>query len=309
MPTLEPNLMAPAAPTWPLLVRWLAWPLGLTTAAVAAWLLNRDAGLAMPLQVAAMVAALLLVVLAERIAPFRRDWQRGRRGERCTDITSMVVLMALADPLVKRGLLPLVASVTVPYVGNGGGLGWFPTGWPIAAQLALAAVIAEFGQYWMHRGAHTLRWMWGVHGFHHNPTRMYWLNGFRANPLNMIWHQLAGLGVLVAIGTPPAVVQMLVLFGTAVAVFQHANADLRYGGWNLVFATADNHRWHHATGDGVPQVNFGTTLMLWDQLFGTYQRGSGAPRAVGVDAGAPRATGYWSGMSEAMNNALRRPAA
>jgi len=305
MHALDQNTSTPSVPTLQFLLRWFAWPFGLALAAVAAWLLNDDPARAMPLQMATMVTAVLLVVLAERIVPFRREWQRGGRSERRTNLTSMMVLMALADPLVKRGLLPLIASATVPFVGAGGGFGWFPTHWPIVAQLLVAAVIAEFGQYWMHRAAHNARWMWGVHGFHHNPTRIYWLNGFRVNPLNMIWHQLAGLGVLVAIGTPPVVVQMLILIGTVVVVFQHANADLRFGRWNLVFGTADLHRWHHATGRGAPQVNFGTVLMLWDQVFGTYRIGQGAPRCVGVDAGAPCASGYLSGMNEAMRNALR----
>lgn len=303
MQAIEQKLPAARAPTLQFVFRWFAWPLGLVIAAGAAWALSRDTRLALPLQMATMLLSVLLVVLAERIVPFRREWQHGSRAERRTDITSMVVLMAFADPLVKRGLLPLVATATVPLIGADAGLAWFPAGWPVAAQLVLAAVIAEFGQYWMHRGAHSVRWMWGVHGFHHNPTRLYWLNGFRVNPLNMIWYQLAGLGVLVAIGTPAVVVQMLILFGTVVVVFQHANADLRFGGWNLVLGTADLHRWHHAAGRDAPQVNFGTVLMVWDQLFGTYRSGQGAPHAVGVDAGPAQATGYLSGMREAMRNA------
>lgn len=287
------------------LLRWLAWPAGLASAGVAAWVLGRDPSAAMPAQMATMAVALLLVLAAERMVPLRGDWREGSTAERRIDITSMAVLMAVADPLVKRGLLPLIASASVPLLGADAGLGWFPAHWPLPLQLALAAVIAEFGQYWLHRGAHHWRWMWGAHGFHHNPVRIYWLNGFRVNPLNMVWHQLAGLGVLVAIGTPPVVVQMLILFGTVIVVFQHANADLRYGGWNRVFGTADLHRWHHATGAAAAQVNFGTVLMLWDQVFGTYRGGQGMPPAVGVDAGAPRATGYLSGIGEAMRNAFR----
>lgn len=286
------------------LLAGLAWPAGLAVAAAAAWGLSLDPSLATPLQMATMIAAVLLVILAERVVPFRQAWREGSSTERRIDITSMAVLMAAIDPLVKRALLPLLASLSVSWLHIGGAPGWFPAAWPWPLQLALAAVIAEFGQYWMHRGAHTLRWMWGVHGFHHNPTRIYWLNGFRVNPLNMVWHQLAGLGVLVVIGTPPVVVQMLMLFGTVAAVFQHANADLRYRGWNRLFSTADLHRWHHATGPGAAQVNFGAVLVLWDQVFGTYRHGADAPEAVGVDAGAPSARGYVSGLGEALRNAF-----
>lgn len=291
------------------LLHWWTWPLALSLACVAAWLLNRDPGQAAALQMAMMLGAVLLVVLAERVVPLRPDWQRGSRAEVRTDLTSMVVLMAAADPIVKRGLLPLVATLGVPLLVADGGPAWFPTHWHLVPQLILAAVIAECGQYTIHRAMHSVRWMWGLHGFHHNPTRIYWLNGFRANPLNMILHQLAGHGVLVAIGTPAPVVQMLILFSTVGAVFQHANADLRYAGWNWVFSTADLHRWHHATGALSPQVNFGGLLTVWDLVFGTYRRAHGMPAAVGVDAGAPRAVGYIAALGEAMQNARQRQSA
>lgn len=296
---VHPALAAP--------LRWLAWPLGMAVAGAAAWWLAREPALAPALQFGALLAAVGIALLAERLLPFRRRWAQGPASERRIDASSLAVLMALADPLVKYGLLPLIANLASAWFATRGGAGWFPVTWPLPLQLLLAAVVAEFGQYWMHRGAHHFRWMWAAHGFHHNPERLYWLNGFRVNPLNLVWHQLAGLGVLVAIGTPTVVVQMLVIFATVVAVFQHTNADLRFGGWNLVFGTADLHRWHHDAGPGARQVNFGNVLMLWDQLFGTYRRG-GAPVAVGVDAGPPRASGYLRGLVEAMRNAYRRQA-
>ena len=306
MPAAQEALPATWKPGLQFFARWLIWPLGLSSAVLAAWLLSRHPDWALPLQMATMVASVLLVVLAERAVPMRQDWRHTPALERRTDLRSMAVLMTVADPLIKRGLLPLIASVLAPAAGAGGALGWFPSHWPLAAQVALAAAVAEFGQYWMHRASHSQRFMWGVHGFHHQPSHLYWLNGFRVNPLNMVWHQLAGLGVLVALGTPAVVVQMLILIGTVVSVFQHANADLRYGGWNRVLGTADLHRWHHATGPGATQANFGTVLMLWDQLFGTYRREPEGPRLVGVDTGVPLATGYLSGMREAMHNARRQ---
>jgi sterol desaturase/sphingolipid hydroxylase (fatty acid hydroxylase superfamily) len=132
-------------------MRWCTWPLALTIAAAAAWLLHRHPEQAMALQMATMLAAVLLAVLAERMIPLRRDWQQVSRAERRTDITSMAVLMLLADPIVKRGLLPLVATIVVPLIGTDGTHGWFPEQWPLVVQLLLAAVIAEAGQYAVHR--------------------------------------------------------------------------------------------------------------------------------------------------------------
>jgi ornithine lipid hydroxylase len=309
MPTIRPTITTPYTSPVQRLLHGFCWPLALAMAAAAAWALHRNPDQAMALQMATMLAAVGLAMLAERVLPLRRDWQQGSHAERRTDLTSLLVLMAVADPIVKRGLLPLVATITVPFAAADGGLAWFPTQWPLVLQLALAAVIAEFGQYGVHRAMHSVRWLWGLHGFHHNPTRIYWLNGFRAHPLNMVAHQLAGLGALVAIGTPATVVQMLILFSTVASVFQHANADLRYAGWNQIFSTADLHRWHHAAGAEACQVNFGGLLTLWDRVFGTYRRGDDMPRLVGVDAGAPQARGYLAALGEAMRNALAKRAA
>lgn len=294
------------------LIRWGAFPAGLAVAALAALALHHRWMPAMAVQMAAMVAAVLLVVIAERRLPFRAAWRVAPSAERRVDITSMAVLMLFADPLSKMTLLPLVASLAATAAaaiaeagGRPLGLGLFPAALPLPLQLLLAAAVAELGQYGTHRAAHGVRWMWAMHGFHHNPARVNWLNGFRVNPLNLLWHQLAGLGLLVALGAPEPVIQMLIAFGTVVAVFQHANADLRLDGWNRLLSTADLHRWHHAAGHAQGQCNFGAVLMLWDHVFGTYRRHDAAPAVVGVDGFEPKAAGYLAGLREAARMAWR----
>lgn len=285
-------------------VRHLAWPLALLVAAAASAGVAIDPERAMTLQLVTLLAAVAIAVLAERLVPFRPAWRRGSASERRIDLTSLAWVMAVVDPLAKHALLPLVAGLVTPWLAVHGGAGWFPQTWPLPLQLLLAVLVAELGQYAMHRAAHRVRWLWAAHGFHHNPERLYWLNGFRVHPLNLLWHQLAGLGLLVALGTPAQVVQMVVPWATVVAVFQHVNADLRFSGWNRLFGTADLHRWHHDAGPGARGVNFGNVLMVWDQLFGTYRQG-GAPERVGVDSGPARAPGYLAALREAWRQAWR----
>lgn len=287
------------------LLRVAAFPAGLVIAALAAAGIHAQWAPTMALQFGAMLAALALAGLAEHRLHFRAAWKKRAPGEAGTDLTSMLVLMMAVDPLVKRLLLPMVASAAITLVQPFGGFGWFPQGWPVLLQLVLAAVIAEFGQYWMHRAGHRVRWMWAVHAFHHQPQRIDWLNGFRVNPLNMVWHQLAGLGVLVVLGAPEPILQMLVVLSTVVAVLQHANADLAYGPWNRLFSTADLHRWHHAAAAGEGQVNFGGLLVLWDQLFGTYRREQHAPAAVGIAGRPPRVHRYLGGMLDLLRTVPR----
>jgi sterol desaturase/sphingolipid hydroxylase (fatty acid hydroxylase superfamily) len=298
-------LRAPAvASAWRSVLRWTTFPAALALASLAAVVLHNGGLPAMPVQMATMLGALALVWMAERALPYRLSWREPPGAQRRVDLTSLAVLMALADPFIKRALLPLVASLAVSL--GAAGSTWFAAALPLPLQVALALVIAELGQYAAHRAGHRVRWMWAVHGFHHNPTRLHWLNGFRVNPLNLVWHQLAGLGVLVLIGAPEPVLQSVIAFGTVVGIFQHVNADLRFDGWNRVFSTADQHRWHHAADAGVAQCNFGAVLMLWDQVFGTYRRERRSPTRVGVAGFEPVARGYLAGLVEAVRMAWRR---
>ena len=278
--------------SWRQALRWGLFPAVLGAAALASVAIHFNRVDAMAAQMGVFIVALLAIVFVERTMPCDARWRQGSAQERRVDLTSWLMLMAVFDPLLKRVLLPLLVALTVTVANPSGGLGWFPTGLPVALQLLLAAVIAEFGQYWMHRAAHHGGWMWKVHTMHHSPSRIYLANGFRVNPINMFWHQMSGPLVLMLIGAPTAVIQMLILFSTVVAVFQHANADLRYDGWNRWLATADLHRWHHAAGADAPRVNFGSLLMLWDQLFGTYHRSGTEPSAVGIDGYVEPKGGY-----------------
>ena len=279
--------------TWRFAIQWGLFPFVLVLAGLASLAIYHGLVPPMAAQMGIFAIALLAVITAEHVIPFERRWRQTASIERRVDATSLVVLMTLIDPVLKQSVMPLLLSLTVTVAHPGGGLGCFPTDWPVSAQLVLAAVIAEFGQYAVHRAAHSQRWMWGVHSFHHSPPRLYWLNGFRVNPLNVAWHKLSGLFMLMLIGAPASTLHMLILFGTVVSVFQHANADLRYNGWNLFLSTADLHRWHHSADRQEGHCNFGSLVMVWDRLLGTYRRPlAQAPAQVGVEGLFTRPDGY-----------------
>jgi|CXWL01.1.fsa_nt_gi sterol desaturase/sphingolipid hydroxylase (fatty acid hydroxylase superfamily) len=279
--------------TWRFAIQWGLFPFVLVLAGLASLAIYHGLVPPMAAQMGIFAIALLAVIAAEHVIPFERRWRQTASIERRVDATSLVMLMTLIDPMLKQSVMPLLLSLTVTVAHPGGGLGWFPTDWPVPAQLLLAAVIAEFGQYAVHRAAHSQRWMWGVHSFHHSPPRLYWLNGFRVNPLNVAWHKLSGLFMLMLIGAPASTLHMLILFGTVVSVFQHANADLRYNGWNLFLSTADLHRWHHSADRQEGHCNFGSLVMVWDRLLGTYRRPlAQAPAQVGVEGLFTRPDGY-----------------
>jgi sterol desaturase/sphingolipid hydroxylase (fatty acid hydroxylase superfamily) len=273
-------------------LRWLTFPAGLGIFALAAAALHQQ-WLPRPelVHLATFAASAWLASTAERVLPFRAEWARVPDAERRTDRVSLLTLFALVDPLLKFVLMPALASLAAATLVPAGGASVWSTSAPLPAQLGLAVLLAELGSYSLHRLAHRWPVLWGIHAFHHAPPRLYWLNGFRVNPLNIVWHQLSSILLLRLLGAPPDIVQMVVALGIVIAVLQHCNADVRYDGWNLLFGTADLHRWHHAL-DARESGNYGTLINVWDRVFGTYRRGHAGPEQVGVVGALPADGGY-----------------
>lgn len=276
------------------LLRHTLYPGALAVAALAGFALVSGGLSPQAAQFGVFALVFALALLGERLLPYRHDWAEHDSGERRENRWSMVTLMGVADPLLQFLILPgalaLVAVIAEPYAP----LAWFPRDWPLPAALLLAALLGELGQYGMHRLAHRDGFLWRVHRFHHSPPRLNAWNGFRAHPLNIAWYQLAGPWVLMLMGAPAQVITLWLLFGTAISILQHANIDLDTRLFDRFLGTADVHRWHHDAEIAAGGANFGTVLMFWDQVFGTYRRPRApAPAQVGV-RGPVLERGYWS---------------
>ncbi|WP_374582391.1 sterol desaturase family protein [Pseudoduganella sp.] len=239
--------------------------------------------------IAPAVATLLVALLAERSMPYRAEWARPL-GDVGTDLASALLLFALVDPLLKW-LAPMAGVLQL-----------FPATWPFALQVALAALLAEFGNYWSHRLHHAWPSLWWLHALHHGSERLYALNNFRIHPLNYALNYLLGMLPLFAIGVPQDVVLGYLALTLPVLVTQHANLPLQSGWLNYVFSTNEVHRWHHSARAGEGDSNFGRALVLWDQVFGTfrYRPQRNDPARIGLYAGsryparAPFGAQLWS---------------
>jgi sterol desaturase/sphingolipid hydroxylase (fatty acid hydroxylase superfamily) len=53
-------------------------------------------------------------------------------------------------------------------------------------------------------------------------------------------------------------------------MLQHANLDMRLGPLNYVFSTAEPHRWHHSRTLVEANTNYGSNLIVWDLVFGSF---------------------------------------
>lgn len=226
-----------------------------------------------------LLSAIATSLVAERVAPFERQWNTNH-GDARRDLAH--ALVNEGSILVLVLLLPLFASL-VPWSSI------WPAALPFWAELTLAIILLDAGISLTHFASHRVPILWRFHAVHHSVRRMYGFNGLLKHPV----HQL----IEISVGTLPWLVmgipQEVAMIGTfAVAIqlqLQHSNVDMRLGPLAYVWAVAPVHRHHHLASETEGDVNFGLFLTVWDALLGTAQfRSSDHIRAgqVGI-AGRP----------------------
>jgi len=262
---------------------WALFP-ALLTAAIggSAWALEHGAAGSTVIGVVS-VACILVVVIAERLLPFRRDWNRSQ-GDLAVDAAYLPMtagVNAAIEPVVAGVGALIGASLSAAL---GGGL--WPTHWPLLVQVGAACVVAELFDYWAHRVMHENEWLWRFHATHHSAPRLYWLNATRAHPCEMLFRGTVGMLPMSILGAGESVFIMLAVVNVSVGLFQHANIDFHLGPLSWIFSIGELHRWHHSTMIAEANRNYGNNFIFWDAVFGTrfYPSDRHCPSALGIGA-------------------------
>ncbi len=141
----------------------------------------------------------------------------------------------------------------------------------------LALLAADFVYYWEHRIAHEVRVLWTQHAVHHSSRHMNMIVGVRFGPFEGVVSALFHLP-LVFIGFAPELVFFGILVVLAYQTWIHTEVIGRLGSLDGFLNTPSNHRVHHGCDDKYLDKNYGGILMIWDRIFGTYQREEETPR-------------------------------
>lgn len=213
-----------------------------------------------------------------------------------------IFLGALVRPL---GAVVVAALIGWALPAGEGALSHLPF-WPSVLGLVL---IAEFANYWVHRGSHELRdsrwfdWLWRMHRTHHTAKYVNVLLNFR---ISLFWGLVAGLtwvmSLAIYLGQEKAAGVAIVLFAFW-GIFTHS--DFRWDdvmrhhrvfgpafrALEHVFISPGVHHSHHGYGkDGGNYRNFGIFLSIYDWMFGTLHIPEGRPFRYGL----PGATPHWA---------------
>jgi len=248
------------------LVAWTAYPGVLAIAFVLFGSLNA-AGL--DVVVASYVAGLVaaaLVTLHEIKFPYRRQW-RPDAGEVRADLQFMLVVQVALPYLLSITLVVLLADHLRARGLVVGGL--WPHDLPLAVQVVLMLLAADFLRYWLHRAFHRFGFMWRYHAVHHSPHHLYWLNVGRFHPIEKAVQFAVDTLPFALLGVSNEVLATYFVFYAVNGFFQHSNCDVRLGLLNYLVSGPELHRWHHSEFASESDTNFGNNLIVWDSLFGT----------------------------------------
>ena len=229
------------------------------------------------------VAVALVIAVLERGVPHRPAWNRSH-GDVKTDLLHMGFGM-LPIPILFRAAALGGLTAASAFLASRIGRPLWRSDWPLPAQLLLALVVAELGQYWVHRLSHERATLWKLHSVHHSVERLYWLNAGRFHPVDTLLQHASEVAPLVVLGVSDQVLVLFTVFTSANGLLRHANIDMRMGVLNWVISTADLHRWHHSREVAESNANYGANLIVWDVVFRTRRVPSAdGPNTLGLQA-------------------------
>lgn len=240
------------------------------------------------------LAAMPVVALLERWIPRHERWNRPH-DDRLTDAIYLPATLVVGAGVSAAwaGVHLWLATALQQTVGSDGSSVW-PSGWPLALQIAIACVVGELFAYWPHRWMHESPWLWRFHSVHHSARRVYWLNALRSHPGETVFRGSISSIPLAVLGTPPEVLAYWMVIGRIAGLFQHANIDFALGPFGWIFSIGELHRWHHSRDRAEADHNFGDTFIFWDGVFGTrYLPPEPAPERVGIAGLDAFPTRWW----------------
>ncbi len=138
--------------------------------------------------------------------------------------------------------------------------------------MALACFLTvEFVYYWHHRWAHEIRWLWATHAVHHSAPYMNLSVAGRLGWTSLISGSAFVFAAPALIGFHPLAIAATLAAGLFYQLWIHTELVPRLGPLERVLNTPSNHRVHHASNPEYIDKNYGSVLMIFDVLFGTYQ--------------------------------------
>lgn len=193
----------------------------------------------------------LILLLEFRASVFRRVFTDSRRMQR-----------NLAFLVAGMGAALLLHRVTGYLYGALPRLSWDA---PLWLQVPLTFLLAELMSWGLHWAKHKNNYLWRFHCQHHRDDRYtVWLVAHTYAPEVVLSGSVIAAAMVVC-GMSRIAFDSYLLFYSLANLYQHSALPHSLGWLDRLIVNPAFHRQHHAG----EQVNFGSTLTVWDWVFRT----------------------------------------
>lgn len=128
----------------------------------------------------------------------------------------------------------------------------------------------EFFYYWFHRASHRIRWFWATHAVHHSATHFNLSAAIRLGWTGTISGAFLFFLPLAFLGFHPVAIGLVLALGLVYQFFLHTVLPISLGPLEWVLNTPAHHRVHHASNESCLDKNYGSALIVFDRIFGTF---------------------------------------
>ncbi|MGB3546385.1 MAG: sterol desaturase family protein [Saprospiraceae bacterium] len=134
----------------------------------------------------------------------------------------------------------------------------------------LCFCVIDFFRYWAHRVAHEQRMWWATHVTHHSSEQYNFTVSFR---LSWTQHIKVVFFIPVALmGFDPFLFFICNQLAVLYQFWLHTEMiDKCWKPIEFFFVTPSHHRVHHGTNPQYMDKNYGSSFVIWDRIFGTFE--------------------------------------
>jgi alkylglycerol monooxygenase len=132
-----------------------------------------------------------------------------------------------------------------------------------------ALLMHDFFYYWFHRCNHEIGVMWAAHVTHHNSEHLNISTAMRQASGTELLRWSFYLPLAVA-GVPPMMFITVAIIDLIYGYWNHTELIGKLGWYDRFFGSPSNHRVHHGQNGYCIDKNYGSFLIIWDRMFGTF---------------------------------------
>ena len=211
----------------------------------------------LPIRVALLLGAMLVLALVEAWMPFRAH---ARRRERLVPNLALTLLFLVLNLLLT---VALAAVALAPAARP-------PAAWAIVG----GVLVLDGAAYLAHVLLHKAPALWRLHRVHHSDRDVDVTTAFRQHPLETLLRFVFTAAPAIALGLPLEAVALYRMLSGMNALLEHANVRVPHAlerAVGLVFVTPPMHKVHHSREPAQTDSNYSNIFSSFDRFGGTWR--------------------------------------